>query len=112
MMLVCALATPAGADSDDAHEPTLAMLGAEWGLTGGESAYGPAIGIETTPFGGWLEFEAAFQPMFRPHHTEWQTPSTPRSTSSTGRPWTAASAFSSSPATNTASPPVTISPSP
>jgi hypothetical protein len=75
VMLACAaLAAPAQAE-DESHEPTLITVGAggEWGLTDGESAYGPALGIETSPFGGWLEVEAAFQPMFRPHHTEWQT---------------------------------------
>jgi hypothetical protein len=76
LAVLCAVfTTQAMAQDADDKEPTLIEVGAtgEWGVSDGESAYGPSFSIQATPFDGWLEFEIGVSPLFRPRHTEWQT---------------------------------------
>jgi len=69
------LAHAAGADDVGEKEPTILELGsaAEWGLNDGESAFGPSLSLQTSPFANDWELEAGVAPLFRSGRTEWQT---------------------------------------
>jgi hypothetical protein len=47
--------------------------GAEWGLNGGSSGFGPTAAVEFTPIKNWLEVEAGVATLFSKGKTEWDT---------------------------------------
>ncbi len=62
-------------DGDEASEPMLVETGgaAEWGLNEGESAFGPTVSLQETPFDDGIELEIGVSPLFGKGQTEWQT---------------------------------------